>query len=142
MNSQSSLSSPCRPVRACSVRAAAGLAAAVLFGLAGTSAAAQTLAANVAAWQGSSNATRQGELRMGLTPNARLVYEPRPWQPATPLPSDYAVARQQASLGLEFKAPSKDNNIRSLLRVQLSGDSFVQFRPRSSGLAVTYKSQF
>lgn len=112
---------------------------------------AQTMASNATAlmqsaaptpWQGPASEARQGALRMGLNQRTQIVYEPRPWQPATPLPTDYAVRRPQPSLGLEFKTASRNEAARSLLRVQLSGDSVLQFKPRGGGMTVTYKSQF
>lgn len=93
-------------------------------------------------WQGPAAEARQGALRVGLTQRTQIVYEPRPWQPATPLPVDYTVRKPQPSLGLEFKNANKDQSVKSLLRVQLSGDSMLQFRPRGGGMTVTYKSQF
>lgn len=130
-------------------RAALALAVAA-FGCAASGPALAQAMANAAAllpssptpWQGPASDARQGELRVGLTPRTQLIYEPKPWQPATPLPTDYTVRRPQQSLGLEFKAARKDQSVKSLLRVQLSGDSVLQFRPRGGGMTVTYKSQF
>lgn len=104
--------------------------------------AAAVMPTSASPWQGPAAEARQGELKLGLTQRTQLVYEPRPWQPATPLPTDYTVRRPQPSLGLEFKSASKDQSVKSLLRVQLSGDSVLQFRPRGGGMTVTYKSQF
>ncbi len=81
-------------------------------------------------------------LKLELNERARLVYTPKPWAPATPRPEDAGRAPPQAQLGLEFAGHSASKDVKSLLRVQLSGDSVLNFRPRGGGLTVTYKSTF
>jgi len=88
---------------------------------------------------GSSETAPQTRLRLGLTPSTHIVYEPKPYVP----PNEFHTrVPQQPSLALEFKSPKKDQGPRSLLRVQLSGDSVLHFRPRGGGMTVTYRSQF
>lgn len=81
------------------------------------------------------------QLRLALGPRTSVVYEPRPLPPQQPLavqPGDAAP-----SVGLEFKAPpGHASGPRGLLRVQLSADAAVQFRPRRGGLAVSYRAVF
>lgn len=81
------------------------------------------------------------QLRLALGPRTSVVYEPRPLPPRQPLavqPGDAAP-----SVGLEFQAPpGHASGPRSLLRVQLSADAAVQFRPRRGGLAVSYRAEF
>lgn len=78
-------------------------------------------------------------LAMPLGPRTRLIYEPR----RLPPPNAFADAQPTPpSLGLEFKGPDANQGPRGLLRVQLSGTSAVQFRPRRSGLAVSYRAEF
>ena len=43
---------------------------------------------------------------------------------------------------LEFSSARRDQEIRSLLRVQLSSSSVLSFQPRGGGLKVIYRSQF
>lgn len=81
-------------------------------------------------------------LKLALSPGARLVYTPKPWAPATALPEDAGRAPPQAQLGLEFAGRSASKDVKSLLRVQLSADSVLNFRPRGGGLTVTYRSTF
>ena len=82
-------------------------------------------------------------LRVPVTSNAQLVFQPRPWQTTDALTAaSLQVPIQQTRLGLEFKATRPTDGARSWLRVQLSGDSVLQFRPRGGGLVVTYRSQF
>lgn len=79
-------------------------------------------------------------LRLPLAEHAQMVYQPRPWQqPDTPTAS---LPASRASLGLEFKAVRPTDGAASVLRVQLAGDSVLQFRPRGGGLSITYRSQF
>jgi len=82
-------------------------------------------------------------LRLPLSRRAQLVVQTRPWQPVDALTAQTLPATaQQPSLGLEFKAKRPTDGALSLLRVQLSGESVLQFRPRGGGLAVSYRSQF
>lgn len=90
---------------------------------------------------GQAAAADPGMLQMPLGERVRMTYTPRPWQPDTLPPQDLAREQTRASLGLEFASPSKDGP-RSLLRVQLSGDSALNFRPRGGGLSVQYRSRF
>ena len=81
------------------------------------------------------------QLRLSLTDNSRLVLERRPWQ-MPDAGADPAAKRLQVSLGLEFRASDPVQGARSLLRVQLSGGSTLQFRPRGGGLALSYRQPF
>lgn len=81
-------------------------------------------------------------LRLDLGSQTRLVYEPKPWSPTHALPQDAGRAPPQAMLGLEFAGRSATRDVKSLLRVQLSADSMLNFRPRGGGLHVTYRSTF
>lgn len=49
---------------------------------------------------------------------------------------------QPASLNLDFRRKSQHQHAKDLLRVQLTADSVLNFRPRGGGLAVTYRAQF
>lgn len=81
-------------------------------------------------------------LQLELTPQTRVTYQPKPWTPAQVLPQDMGRAPAQAALSLEFAGRSATRDVKSLLRVQLSADSVLNFRPRGGGLTVTYKSSF
>lgn len=81
------------------------------------------------------------QLRLALSPVASMVYEPRRVPAASPL-ADNNLDGAAPSLGLEFKSPAKRDGPRALLRVQLSADSALQFRPRRGGLAVSYRAEF
>jgi hypothetical protein len=82
-------------------------------------------------------------LQLQVSQHAHVFYEPKPWQPTDPAPWAAGQPPPRASLGLGFKtAPSSAAGVKGLLRVQLSGDSALHFRPRGGGLTVTYKSQF
>lgn len=83
-----------------------------------------------------------GALRLALSDRMGMVYTPRPPAPTAVAPHDLARAQPQASLGLEFASRARREGPRSLLRVQLSGDSTLAFRPRGGGLHVTYRSTF
>ncbi len=81
-------------------------------------------------------------VRAALSSRTRIVYEAEPgaaWRAA-----EAAVADQRsARFALEFKTRAAGGDLRSsLLRVQLSGDSTLHFRPRSSGLQLHYRARF
>ena len=119
---------------------AAALAMALAMAMAGgTSAMAQALP--IVAGQAPS--TLPGpQLKLAPGRSASVVDEPR--RLATPQPlADPLAAAMSPSLGLAFRAPpaSRDGP-RALLRVQLSGDAALQFRPRRGGLAVSYRAEF
>ncbi len=81
------------------------------------------------------------QLRLALTSRTTMVYEPR--RVATPLPlAGDGQGETPPSLGLEFRSPPAQHGARSILRVQLSGDAALQFRPRRRGLAISYRAQF
>lgn len=82
-----------------------------------------------------------GMLQLPLNDRLRMTYTPRPWQPAVQAPQEVAREPQRANFALEFASPAKDGP-RSLLRVQLSADSALNFRPRGGGLSVQYRSKF
>ncbi len=82
-------------------------------------------------------------VRATLSPRTRVIYETetaRPWRNAE---SGSATPRT-ARIALEFK--SKKSPVSSLrdglMRVQLSGDAAVHFKPRGGGLQVTYRERF
>ena len=80
-------------------------------------------------------------LRLGVNERVNVVYEQPRWQGQTPV-AELLPPQARASLGLEFRSPAASQGPRSILRVQLSGDSVLNFRPRGGGMAVTYRSQF
>jgi hypothetical protein len=81
------------------------------------------------------------QLRLVLGSRTAMVYEPR--SPAPPLPLAGQQGQAAPSIGLEFRTPpSHANGPRGLLRVQLSSDAALQFRPRRGGLAVSYRADF
>jgi hypothetical protein len=82
-------------------------------------------------------------VRATLSDRSRVVYETEsalPWRPGDSAANGLRTSR----VALEFKSkPSPVSNLRDgLLRVQLSGDATVQFRPRSGGLQVMYRERF
>ena len=81
------------------------------------------------------------QLRLVLTSRTAMVYEPR--RLAVPLPlAGAGQSEVPPSLGLEFRSPPSQHGPRAMLRVQLSGDAALQFRPRRGGLAISYRTQF
>jgi len=83
------------------------------------------------------------QLQLQVSSRAHVFYEPKPWQPDDPAPSAAGLPAPRASLGLGFKtAPGNAAGVKGLLRVQLTSDSALHFRPRGGGMTVTYKSQF
>lgn len=81
-----------------------------------------------------------GMLRMGLTPGTQIVYRPKPW--VAPGPQLESGAPPQETLGLEFRATKPGRVASNLFRVELSGDSMLQFRPRGGGLTINYGARF
>lgn len=81
------------------------------------------------------------QLRLSLSPNRALVYEPGRLSAVNPLSAVDGVATRP-SFGLEFRSPAAHQRPSSLLRLQLSADAALQFRPRRGGLAVSYRAQF
>ena len=80
-------------------------------------------------------------LRLGINETLNVVYVQPRWQGQTPV-TELLAPQPRASLGLEFRSPAASQGPRSILRVQLSGDSVLNFRPRGGGMAATYRSQF
>lgn len=80
-------------------------------------------------------------LRLGLDDRVNLVYERR-LQSGVGQPVDLLAHPPRTSLGMEFRTPNGSQGPRSILRVQLSGDSVLNFRPRGGGMTVIYRSQF
>jgi hypothetical protein len=63
-------------------------------------------------------------------------------EPPTPF-SAGATGSPRARFALEFRARSSASDLReSLLRVQMSGDAALHFRPRSGGLQVSWRERF
>lgn len=87
------------------------------------------------------SALPEAQLRLVLTPRTTMVYEPRRLANPLPLAGD-GQREAPPSLGLEFRSPPSQHGPRSILRVQLSGDAALQFRPRRGGLAISYRTQF
>lgn len=80
--------------------------------------------------------------RVALTVHSEVVRQPLGWQPRGGIAELQTVPTRQASLGLEFRRASSAQSARDLLKVQLTADSVLNFRPRGGGLAITYRSQF
>ncbi len=91
-------------------------------------------------WQQlASGAVRGPNLSVDLGAGSRLVYQ---LQRPELGPSVDPAASPKASLGLQFQTSRRDRDPRSLLMVQVSAGSSLQFRPRSGGIVLTYRSQF
>ncbi len=98
---------------------------------------AQVLADPQSAWR------PDAEQRVALTLNTHTpVYQPLTWQPRGGNTDLQGASSTQASLGLEFRRKSSTQSARDLLKVQLTADSVLNFKPRSGGMVVTYRSQF
>ena len=80
-------------------------------------------------------------LSLALGARAQLVYEPPLWRPRAMPGSVVASGETEAHLALQFRSP-RDGGPRNLLRLQLSGGSVMQFKPRGGGLTVRYQAQF
>lgn len=65
---------------------------------------------------------------------------------STNVNSGAAAPGEISRVALEFKAVGNSKSVQPLssgsLRVQMSGTSSLQFRPRSGGMAVTYRAKF
>ena len=101
-----------------------------------TAAQAQVLSDPQRAWQPDPNR------RIALTLNAQVVQQPLGWQPRGGQLELNGGPTTQASLGLEFRRKSSTQSAKDLLKVQLTADSALNFRPRGGGMVVTYRSQF
>lgn len=80
--------------------------------------------------------------RVALTVNTEVVHQPLSWQPRAGVADLQPGPTTQASLGLEFRRRSSTQSAKDLLKVQLTADSVLNFRPRGGGMVVTYRSQF
>ena len=80
--------------------------------------------------------------RVALSVNTQTVHRPLSWQPRGGNPDLHTAPTTQASLGLEFRRKSTSQAAKDLLKVQLTSDSTLNFRPRGGGMVVTYRSQF
>lgn len=81
-------------------------------------------------------------VRAALSARTRLTYETEsslPWRN-----NDSGGASPRTTrLALEFKSKSPVGDLRNgLMRVQLSGESALHFKPRSRGLQVMYRERF
>jgi hypothetical protein len=76
-----------------------------------------------------------------LTARTRLIYQPKPVRPWNNN-NGLTDSRPEQLVGLEFRSRSGARDLRNLLRVQLTSDSSLQFKPRSGGLAVSWRSEF
>lgn len=63
------------------------------------------------------------------------------WSPTPAEPNGVASLRRQQRFALEFRARSFARES-SVLRMQLSSDAALHFRPRSRGLQVSYRERF
>lgn len=81
-------------------------------------------------------------VRADLSERTRLVYESEHALPWRGTDNSGAVPRT-TRVALEFKSKSPVGDLRNgLLRVQLSGDAALQFKPRGGGLQVMYRERF
>ena len=84
-------------------------------------------------------------LRAELTPGAHLAIERDANHPALQRPG-VPAAVDASRLALEFKGVGNSKAASplsgGLLRVQMSGSSTLQFKPRSGGMSVTYRAKF
>jgi hypothetical protein len=80
--------------------------------------------------------------RVAVTINTQVIHQPLSWQPRGGNPELQANPSTQSTLGLEFRRKSSTQSAKDLLKVQLTADSALNFRPRGGGMVVTYRSQF
>lgn len=81
-------------------------------------------------------------VRAALSARTRLVYEAESGLPWRSKDSGGALPHT-TRVAFEFKSKSPVGDLRnSFMRVQLSGDAALQFRPRSRGLQVMYRERF
>lgn len=87
-------------------------------------------------------------LRFDVGSRTRLLVQP-PQRLGSASPAAALALEQQArvnesGVGLEFKLrPARGSrDLKQLLRLQLTQRSALQFRPRSGGLALTYREEF
>jgi hypothetical protein len=97
---------------------------------------AQVLADPQSAWQ------PDPQKRIALTLNSHVVHQPLTWQPRGGNLELNSAPTNQASLNLEFRRKSSTQSAKDLLKVQLTAESALNFRPRGGGMVVTYRSQF
>jgi hypothetical protein len=84
-------------------------------------------------------AQRTYALGFNVTPSTMLSWE----SPASSFKShQHWVQSQDHRLGLTFKSQSASKDFKSLMTVQLSGTSVLNFRPRAGGMRVTYAMNF
>ena len=88
------------------------------------------------AWQA------EARQRVAVTVKTEVVHQPLTWQPRGGNPELHANPSTQSTLGLEFRRKSSTQSAKDLLKVQLTADSALNFRPRGGGMVVTYRSQF
>lgn len=117
------------------------LLAGALALLAQADAVAQTTSSSVladpqAAWQ------PQQQQRFSLSLQTQPVPPQWSFQPRGGVHELQSQPAQPASLNLDFRRKSQHQQAKDLLRVQLSADSVLNFRPRGGGLTVTYRAQF
>ena len=81
-------------------------------------------------------------VRAALSAHTRLIYESEsglPWRST----DNSGAPPRTTRVALEFKSKSPVGDLRNgLMRVQLSGDSVLQFKPRGGGLQVMYRERF
>ncbi len=83
-------------------------------------------------------------VRASFSARTRVVYETETTPSWRSSGNPAGAGVRTSRVALEFKSkPSPVSNLRDgLLRVQLSGDAAVHFRPRSGGLQVMYRERF
>jgi hypothetical protein len=90
--------------------------------------------------------SQRPSLRFDLGSRTQLLVQPPQRLPG----GAYGLALEpsrvsETAVGLELKlrpAGNASRDLKQLLRLQLSQRSALQFRPRSGGLAITYREQF
>jgi hypothetical protein len=84
-------------------------------------------------------AQRSYALGFNVTASTMLSWE----SPASSFKShQHWVQSQDHRVGLTFKSQSASKDVKSLMTVQLSGTSVLNFRPRAGGMRVTYAMNF
>jgi hypothetical protein len=85
------------------------------------------------------HAERTLGIGVGLTPSTMVTFESdaRAWRS-----HDAWVSGDPHRVGLSFRTTHQSREVKSLLTVQLSGQSVLQLRPRGSGLRAVYTATF
>jgi hypothetical protein len=87
--------------------------------------------------------SQRPSLAFELGPRTRLLLQPPQRNALTPAEAGSPLQRaSESGVGLELKLRPARRTPQQLLRLQLSQRSALQFRPRSGGLAISYREQF